>query len=79
MHGSARGSGREDPYAPVPAWRVDGLERQLDRVERDAGRRVEHLEGRLNRLFQSRVEDALFLLFVFAVACLIVAAAADHH
>ncbi len=79
MHGSVGESRREDPYGPVPAWRVDGLERQLNRVERDAGRRVEQLENRLNRLFQSRIEDTLFLLFVFAVVFLIVVAAASHH
>jgi hypothetical protein len=55
------------------------MQKQLERVEHEAGQRVEHLEDRLNRLLQSRLEDTLFLLFVFAVVFLIVAVAAAHH
>lgn len=78
MHGSAQKSRRDDPYAPTPTWRVDGMQEQLDRVEREAGRRVEHVEDRLNRLPQQRLEDTLFLLFVFAVFLIVVAAASYH-
>jgi hypothetical protein len=55
------------------------MQKQLERVEREAGRRVEHVEDRLDRLLQQRLEDTLFLLFVFAIVTLIVAAAASHH
>jgi hypothetical protein len=54
------------------------MQEQLDRVEREAGRRVEHVEDRLNRLPQQRLEDTLFLLFVFAVFLIVVAAASYH-
>lgn len=79
MHGSGQKSRRDDPYAPTPAWRVDGMQEQLDRVEREAARRVEHVEDRLNHLLQQRLEDTLLLLFAFAVITLIVAATAGHH
>jgi hypothetical protein len=83
MHRSDQSRRQDDPYAPVPAWRADAMERRLDRIERESGRRVTHVEDRINRLLQSRLDgltDTLIFLVAFAaVLATVIAVVASHH
>jgi hypothetical protein len=84
MHesGSCR---RNDPYAAAPAWRIDALEKRLDRVEgesarsvlrveEEAGRRVSRAEDRVWRV-DDRINDLAQTLLVRALIQIVVFAA----
>lgn len=65
----------DDPYEPVPAWRVDEIERRIDRAER----RTEHAEDRITGLSETMVQCVLIGLVALAATFAIVAAVASHH
>lgn len=66
-------------------WRIDGMDKRLDRIERairdgdERGeRRVVHVEGRINGVYQMLLERMVIQLA--AVAALVVGlVAAGHH
>jgi hypothetical protein len=66
---------RDDPNAPVPAWRVDGMERRLDRLERESRDRVTRVEDRVSGLYDTLVTRTLIQVAVLTVFVLILSAA----
>jgi len=67
-------------------WRIDGIDRRLDRIEREmrngderGERRVGHVEGRVNGIYQMLLERMLLQLVAFAVIARIVGVAVSRH
>jgi hypothetical protein len=68
-------------------WRIDGIDRRLDRIEREmrngderGERRVGYVEGRVNgSIYQMLLERMVLQLAALAVIALIVGVAASRH
>jgi hypothetical protein len=70
----------------VEDWRIDGMEKRLDRIERemrngdDRGeRRVIHVEGRINGIYQMLLERMVTQLVVLAILALVVGLISANH
>jgi hypothetical protein len=70
----------------IEDWRIDGIDRKLDRIERQlrnqderGERRAAQIEGRVNSIYQMLLERTAIQLAVVALVALVAGLFAAHR